>query len=61
MTEPTIAYDDDTGDVYLLELPESEEDLGKPAMCVKIGQLDPGLSDEEFRAQMLEFAKELDA
>jgi hypothetical protein len=41
MTEPTIAYNADTGEVFVLELPESEADLDKPAMCVKIGELEP--------------------
>jgi len=58
MTEPTIAYNPDTGEVFVLELPESVDDLGKAAKCMKIGQLEPGLSDGEFRAQMLEIIED---
>jgi hypothetical protein len=49
MTEPTLAYNSDTGDVFVVQLPESIDDLGVPTECFKIGQLEPGLSDEEFR------------
>jgi hypothetical protein len=59
MTEPTLAYDAETGDVYVVRLPESEADLGVATDCIKIGQLDPHLSDDEFRAQMLEVIDDL--
>jgi hypothetical protein len=58
MTEPTLSYDAQTGDVRVVRLPESKADLGKPADAFKIGQLEPGLSDEEFRAAMLEIIDE---
>jgi len=60
MTEPTLAYDRETGDVYVTRLPESEEDLGVAVDCIKVGTLAPGLSDGEFRAAMLRIIQDLD-
>jgi hypothetical protein len=59
MTEPTITYNEETGDVYVTRLPESQDDLGKEVECIKIGQLEPHLSDDEFRAQMSEIIDDL--
>jgi hypothetical protein len=58
MTEPTLAYNDETGEVFVLRLPESPEDLGKPTDFFKVGQLAPGLSEEEFRMLMLEIVSD---
>lgn len=58
MTEPTLAYNPETGEVLVLRLPEGPEDLGIPTELIKIGALEPGLSEEEFRLQMLEIIDE---
>jgi hypothetical protein len=58
MTAPRLAYNPETGEVVVLRLPESPDDLGKPTDFIKIGYLAPGLSDEEFRAAMLENIRE---
>jgi hypothetical protein len=59
MTEPRLAYNSATGEVFVLRLPESLADLGKPTEFFKVGALDPGLSEEEAQRQMLEVLADL--
>jgi hypothetical protein len=58
MTEPTLAYDPETGDVFVIRLPESADDLGVPTELIKIGTLEPYLSEEEFRSALAEIIDE---
>jgi hypothetical protein len=49
---PTLGYDSNTGEVFV---------VGDTGERFKIGELDPGLSEEEFREQMLEIINDPDA
>jgi hypothetical protein len=58
MIRPTLAYDPETGEIFALGMPESLDDLGVPTSLIKLGQLAPGLTEEESRVRMLKIIAE---